>query len=271
MTRNRSLAGDDRSVSEVVGYVLVISLVITTVGVVSVSGVSVLQDAREAEQIENAKRAFDLLADNMGDIYREGAPSRSTEIQLGSAQLVAQETTRFNVSWYNGSDRERASPLYTNSVIYRGGGDRRLVYDSGAVFSLSGPNGSGAVLREPPFVTTTDRVLLTFPQVRSQGTTAVSGSTALVRATTQPQDRRLLERNTTYDDIWVNVTSTHWRAWQTALSSRQQVACPITDPGNSTVHCQLLPTGDPDDPSIPGGSPDVFSLAKTKISVSLTR
>jgi len=56
---------DRRAVSDVVGYVLVFSLVSLTVGVVSVAGVGALQDARDVEQANNAERAFDVLGDNV--------------------------------------------------------------------------------------------------------------------------------------------------------------------------------------------------------------
>lgn len=258
MTPDRSLPGHDRGVSEVVGYVLVISLVITTVGVVSVSGIGVLQDAREAEQIENAKRAFDLLADNMEDVYREGAPSRSTEIQLGSAQLVAQQETTLNVSWLNSTGDQVFRQFSTTSITYRGGGDQRLVYDSGAVFRLSQPDGAGTVLREPPFVVTGERAVVAVPRLRTAGTTAVSGSTALIRANRASQTvyTRTAQNN---DRIWVNVTSPHWRAWQTTFDSRGNVDCTETNATSNFVGCELTV------------DPGIFYLTETQVNVALTR
>ncbi|MFT4882055.1 MAG: hypothetical protein ACI9HI_002075, partial [Salinirussus sp.] len=233
MSRNRSPVSDDRGVSEVVGYVLIISLVITTVGVVSVSGVSVLQDAREAEQVENAKRAFDLLADNVEDIYREGAPSRSTEVQLGSAQLVAERTTTINVSWTNSTGFRQFQPLEIRSVTYEGGGNDRLIYDAGAVFRLSRPDGEGAVLREPPLVVTPARTVIATPQTVGRGTSAISGSTALIR--TEILSSSVLARGTQYANITMNVTSPHWRAWRKALDERQNIDCGSGDPAAERV------------------------------------
>jgi len=258
MTPDRSLAGDDRGVSEVVGYVLVISLVITTVGVISVSGIGVLQDAREAEQIENAKRAFDLLADNMEDVYREGAPSRSTEIQLGSAQLVAQQTTTLNVSYLNSTNDRVFRQLQLSSITYRGDSNQRLVYDGGAVFRFSEPDSTGVVLRQPPFVVTDDRAVFSVPRPTTGATTAVSGSTALVRAT-QTSQRTLVRSAQNNDNIWVNITSPHWRAWQTSLDNRQNIACDPPNSGGNTLRCELTV------------EPAVFYLAETQIRVSLTR
>lgn len=259
MTRNRSFVGDNRSVSEVVGYVLVISLVITTIGVVSVSGVSVLQDAREAEQIENAQRAFDLLGGNIKDIHQEGAPSRSTEIQLGSAQLVAQETTTLNVSWVNSTGARLNRSFSLTSVTYSGDSDQRLIYDGGAVFRVYDPNTNGTVLRRPPFVISDERTVLAIPVITADSTSAVSGSTALIR--TERVGDTVLERDTQYSDIRVNITSPHWRAWRTSLDEYSNVDCTDSDPGASTVSCELLN----------GASPDVFHLTETRIRIALTR
>jgi hypothetical protein len=259
MTLDRSLASDDRGVSEVIGYVLVVSLVITTVGVVSVSGIGVLQDAREAERIENAKRAFDLLADNMEDIYREGAPSRSTEIQLGSAQLVAQQTTDINVSWVNSSGVRLNRSFSLSSVTYRGSSERRLVYDGGAVFRFSNPDSNGTVLRRPPFVINKNRVVLAVPVITTDSTSAVVGSTALIR--TGWEGETVLERDTQYSNIRINVTSPYWRAWRTSLEEYRNVDCIDSDAGSERISCVLLNNN----------SPEIFFLTETRIRLDLTR
>lgn len=251
-------APDDRGVSEVIGYVLVVSLVISTVGIVSVSGLSVLQDARQAEQIENAQRAFDLLADNVEDIYREGAPSRSTEIQLGDAQVIARETTYLNVTWRNSTGADQFRNTTFTSITYRGDGDQRLVYDGGAVFRLSSPDGAGVAVRDPPFVVRDEQVVLPLVRPVSSATTSVSGSTALIR--TGRLSQSTLTRGTQYSDIWINVTAPHWRAWQDALDDRSNVDCTAV-PSDNRVDCEL----------IGGNSPDVFSLTETLIRVDLTR
>ena len=68
----------DRGVSEVLGYALVFSLVIVTVSIISVSGLSGYQNAQSFERQSNAEKAYDVMHNNIEDIYYKGAPSRAT-------------------------------------------------------------------------------------------------------------------------------------------------------------------------------------------------
>jgi len=54
----RSLSTDDRGVTELVSYVLIFSLVIATIGTVTVLGMSTLMDRQQAEQLNNVERSF---------------------------------------------------------------------------------------------------------------------------------------------------------------------------------------------------------------------
>ncbi|MFC7136780.1 hypothetical protein ACFQRB_10335 [Halobaculum litoreum] len=71
-----------RAQSDAIGFVLVFSLIVLTVGTVYAAGYPALQDLRSDEQLENMERAFEVLDDNVDDMAREGAPSRATEIKL---------------------------------------------------------------------------------------------------------------------------------------------------------------------------------------------
>ena len=94
---------DHRGASETIGFVLVFSLIVLTVGVVLTVGYTGLQDARDAERVNNAERAFDVLADNIEDITDRGAPSRGTEIRLAEAAIGPGAPTHINISGFNTS------------------------------------------------------------------------------------------------------------------------------------------------------------------------
>ena len=55
----------DRAVSDVLGYVLIFSLITSSVGVVYVAGYGSLDSLRNAERFNNAERAFDVLDSNL--------------------------------------------------------------------------------------------------------------------------------------------------------------------------------------------------------------
>ncbi len=93
----RPSARTDRAVSETISFVLVFSLIVASVGAVYAIGVSELEATRDAERIENAQRAFDVLADNVDDVL-EGAPSRGTEVKLAEATLRSADDASMNVT-----------------------------------------------------------------------------------------------------------------------------------------------------------------------------
>ncbi|MFW5917346.1 MAG: DUF7289 family protein [Halorubrum sp.] len=176
---------DDRGVSNVVGYVLVFSLVTVTIGTVFAVGITGVEDRREAERIANVERAFDVFDDNLRDIQRYDDPGRSTEIRLSGGTLSVEETTRFEL--YNGSDglvleREHRSLTYRN-------GDTVIAYETGAWFRSDG--GGAAMRSEPRFVAADDRTTVPLvllirdgdSRVDDDGTVQVATSS---RSTTGP-------------------------------------------------------------------------------------
>jgi len=164
-----------RAVSQVVSFVLVFSLVATTVGIVSVIGFDGLSDRRDAERVENAERAFDVLADNVEDVYAEGAPSRATEVKLDDAELHTGQLTSVKVDFPD----HRLGPFDTTLrpiVFEPHGRDSRIVYEAGAVLRVD--DGNAVMLREPPLQFGRDRSVL--PIIATSGNDAVGGSTTVL-------------------------------------------------------------------------------------------
>ena len=192
----------DRAVSEVVSYVLVFALVVSAVGIVSVSGLSALQDTRNDEQMDNAERAFDVLADNLADIHRRDAPSRATEISLGEAKMATGDnvTMRVNVTDTSGTWRSKGWKI--RPLVYTGDEGRKLVYEAGAVFRTS--NGGGIRITDPPFVVSEDRVLISVVGLNRPDRQALSGSTVLIRGNNR--GTTLAYNNTANDVSSLNVS-----------------------------------------------------------------
>ncbi|GAB7008501.1 DUF7289 family protein [Halorubrum trueperi] len=173
-----ALGDDDRGVSNVVGYVLVFSLVTVTIGTVFAVGITGVEDRREAERVANVERAFDVLDDNLRDVQRYDDPSRSTELRLSGGTLSLAETTRFEL--YNGSgglvlEREYRSLTYRN-------GDTTIAYETGAWFRSDG--GAAVMRSEPRFVAADNRTTIPLvllirdgdPRVDGDGTVQVAAS-----------------------------------------------------------------------------------------------
>ncbi len=183
----------DRAVSDVLGYVLIFSLIIATVGVVTSIGFGTLDDRQDAERINNVERAFDVFATNVEDVYREGAPSRATEIRLAGGTIRYGEPVTVTVR--NATDTSINSTMELTPLVYAEG-DTEVVYAGGAI--IRGESAGSAMLREPPFVLEVDRSMFPFvrttrgasrPDVSRDGTVRIESRRTDVNETTHPDLR----------------------------------------------------------------------------------
>ncbi|WP_144902314.1 DUF7289 family protein [Halobellus captivus] len=209
----------DRAVSETVSFVLVFALVIASVGTVYAVGVSELEETRDAERVENAERAFDVLADNLGDVI-EGAPSRGTEVKLADSTVRTADDASMNVTVDPEGAAAESWEFSLRPLVYEAatGGEVRL--SSGAVLRDS-PRGEASVVRGPPLIVDGvdggsggdgSRVRLTLLKQEHVGTAAVGGSQT-VRIRTEGSRPRLFYDADGGHDLTVNVTTPHTDAW----------------------------------------------------------
>lgn len=227
---------DRRAVSDVVGYVLVFALLTATIGSVFAFGLVGLDDRQEVEQVNNVERAFDVLADNLRDVYRTEAPSRATEIKLGGGALSYGDRTEIVVERGGENVTIRSDP-----IVYRMG-DRQVVYESGAVFRTD--RGSSGMIRDPPFVFAEDRTMLFLVENRwTGGSSSVAGDrTLLIRGRTLPDDRDGTSPATFDDgseDVTITVNSTRadgWARYFERVDDRHDLDGTVdADPENDTV------------------------------------
>lgn len=237
---------DNRAVSESIGFALTFSLVAATVAIVSISGFATLQDARNAEQMNNAERAFDVLDENMADIYTQGAPSRATEISLERAQLLSGDAVFINVSL--DPTNAASSPSFEGNyryrpLVYRSKADDRIVYSAGSIFRLP-KEGGGVVIKEAPFVfNETTGTIITVPRTTTDGAQTIGGSTILVRANNEGREVDASDQFGTYSDIWVNVSTTERRAdlWEEQLDDKDLTDCFQPEDGRVACHITTAP------------------------------
>ncbi|WP_435093670.1 DUF7289 family protein [Halorubrum sp. N11] len=170
------LADDDRGVSDVVGYILVFSLITISIGTVFAVGITGVEDRQEAERVANVERAFDVLDDNLRDVQRYGDPNRATEIRLAGGSLSIEGKTRFALANTSNSSDVANGTLAewtSRSVAYREG-ETTVAYEAGAL--VRGDGGGSVMLSEPRFVAAGGRTTLPIVAlVRGDGDERVAG------------------------------------------------------------------------------------------------
>ncbi|AZH24988.1 DUF7289 family protein [Haloplanus aerogenes] len=236
---------DDRAVSDVLSFILVFSLITASVGIVTVVGLGSLQDARNAERIDNGERAFEVLADNHRDIAHGGAPSRATEIKLAETTLTLADPSDSNVTL---SDGTAVGSTESRSVTFGTAGDgsalsRGVVYELGAVFRVD--RGGAAMRRAPPFQFDENRTVLHYVTLESRTgqIQRQSGSTTVlvrsVRGTTT-----LISHTEPTNEVTITVETEPRRAeawkryFETQLEGMAGSGCDSLD-GSGTVSCSF--------------------------------
>lgn len=242
---------NDRAFSEVLGYILVFALVLTSIGFITVSGVSSLEDIREAEQASNAERAFDVVHDNMAAIYERNSPSRAIEIDLTKAQLFYTANSSIEIKvGAEQFDRE------FRPIVLRPSDGTRIVYEGGAV--IRDQDDGGVMLEEPPLLFSTERVhapiiMTTTPAIESAG-----GTTVLLRGKSTAREVLLADTQGNYagDTITVTISSPRYEIWERYFEEETGLSGCSTDDATDTVECSMT-------------APDTVYVTLQQIEVSI--
>lgn len=223
--------GRGRAVSDLMGFAVVFGIVVLSITLVYTFGLASLTELQRGAAMDNTERAFDILADNIADIHTNGAPGRSTELQLASGQLTVRGEVSMTVT---NETRNLHAVLFAVPIRYTSG-ETGYYYAGGAVIRTH--RDAAVMVRDPPFRFSDDRLVISFVETVGAGdTTSVGGGSVRVRA------RRVgvpAVRADHEGPITVNLTvrSPRHEAW-TAYFRQQGCLSVREDPSNATVVCR---------------------------------
>jgi hypothetical protein len=214
--------GRDRAVSETIGFVVTFSMIVLMVGLVYTAGTSALGEFQQAEQTDNAEYAMEALAETLGTLER-GDPARASELRVGGGSFGVTNGTTLDVSVAG------ASP-YSRSFQVRGLSYRRdettVAFASGAVIRTD--RGNAVMLRDPSFICTPDRAIVSVVTLRNVGNSTRIGTSGSVVVEARTVNRTLMfpvDASTAASDATaVTVTPSGARAdgWEQYFSSAPQ-------------------------------------------------
>lgn len=247
MTARGPLSADQRGVSETLGYILVFSIIITTITTASVFGFSGLEDRQAAEQVTNVERAFDVMTDNFADIGRYEDPSRATEIRLADGTLSVSDPITVSVGrWDTASDSfvtDQMVNVTAQPLVFQSDSGS-VIYEGGVVFRA---DGAASIARSPlPFVVSGETALVPVIATQGSSTTGVGGEqTVLVVGEHRPNTRTLDNRTVDAggDQLRVRIESPRATGWEQAFRDEgyQNVSYDAT---NGTVSAELAVEAD---------------------------
>lgn len=129
-----------RAVSDVVGFILVFSIVLTGVGLVSVNGFNALSEYTDQQQVRNAERGMQAASSTLDNLHRNGDTYRQFDISLGGGNVGYNRTVislsgNFSLSGLPETD------IQVNALeqqFDRSGEEVTLAYEAGGLFRSPG-------------------------------------------------------------------------------------------------------------------------------------
>lgn len=182
-----------RGQSEIIGFVIVFSAILSATLVVGVFGLNALEDVRESTVSNNGEVAMKALGSDLESIYYGSAESRSTELTLDSASLYVGDPTRVEVSVIS---TDTPSPTVTEDwkwklqpLVYRSEG--ASVYYENSLVVRQQREGSVAV-SDPLFRFDDDRAVIPIVRTNATANASVSGGTHRIDAFENGTESRTL-------------------------------------------------------------------------------
>jgi hypothetical protein len=264
-TNGGGFGADRRGVSEVLGYILVFSLVIATITTTMVFGFGGLEDRQAEEQVTNIERAFDVLADNIDDMQRYEDPSRATEIRLAGGTLSLGQEVTMTVGRGSGGtiDPSAQTNVTLRPLVYESEGGT-VVYEAGMVFRAD--EASSLARTETPFVVDDARAVVpTIVTVSGGDAVGVSSDqTVLVETERNPRTQTVAQRTIEANggELWLAIETPRADGWARQLEAEGFEDVSHTD---DRVTARLAV----DDGGLT--EPDRATLTVTPVSVTLRR
>lgn len=218
--KSTKLLSSEDAVSEVVDFVTILGLLVLSIGIIGVAGYPIVQNAQEANHIENTKQSFVVLANNVNKVVIGQAPSQSIELKMygGSLSVTGSSSINITAVRYNSS----ASPPGNENItlvdrpmrsIESTVGDTSIAYEGTGVWAKY-PNGN-TILVSKPLITNQSNVLV-IPIVTIGGISSTGGS-GMSRVTVKGVPSVTFYKNVS--NIIVTVNSTYFDGWKNYVNS----------------------------------------------------
>lgn len=174
-----SAATADRGLSDVVGFVLMFGIILTSVGLVATFGLTELEDFDQNQQLDNAERTFELVARSLDELEESQATVRTDAIDLSGGTVTVSPSSSVTVNVTDsdtGTTTTESFPL--NSLTYETG-NTLIGYENGATYRLRKQSDGGIINHDPGYVCSDGTAVLSFVTVESEENRQISGSGTL--------------------------------------------------------------------------------------------
>lgn len=167
------------AVSEVVGYMLLLGIIVTSVGLVSVLAIPIIEDAKENAYLKNMEQGFTVMDSKISLVALGKSPTQLVQMycQKGDITVYNQTSSRMTVSFTNKTGT--SFELYNESIgsIQYQLGENKIAYEGGGVFRKYPGEGDPVTITPPEFHYNGET--LTLPIIKVEGNQSTGGNGVL--------------------------------------------------------------------------------------------
>ena len=200
-----------RGVSEVVGYLLVFSIVVTIVSVIYASGMPMVERTKENSVLQSMETVFITLQSNIKKVALAQSPVRTMKLNLIKGSISANKIA--GTITVNGQTIQFGNIEYTL-------GARKMIYENGAVIE-STPGGS-IIVSDPPifFTNDSDNAHVFISVINASGTFSAGGGIAEMQIGPYnvSRDTHVYYNSFPVTSLNISVTSQYQDAWDRYLN-----------------------------------------------------
>jgi len=226
----KNLTISETAVSEALGFILTLGILLIASGMVYFGGISILQNSMDASHFQEMEESFLLLSQNMNEVAYERAPIRTTELKIFQGSMSIQHDSHMMVV-VNGT---LVGTYPMGSVEYYLD-DQVIAYENGGIWIKYKNNDT--IMRSKPNINHAN--ITTIPIVELLGADSKGGQgTVRIRASHCDFSSIYFYNSTGYDTT-VIITSNYYKGWESYLKDDVGAKDIVVDHSNRTVSANL--------------------------------
>lgn len=206
----------DKGVSEVVGYLLVFSIVVTIVSVVYAAGMPVVEKTKDTSAVQSMETVFLTLQSNMKKVALAQSPVRTMKLNLIKGSVSANETAGDITVTVGGNDQT----IQFGNIEYTLG-TRKIVYENGAV--IESTSGGSIIASDPPIFFTNDsgNAQVFISVINVSGTFSAGGGVAEMKMGpyNATRDTYVYNSSSPVNSVNISIESSYAHAWSLFLNN----------------------------------------------------
>lgn len=225
----KNLTRSEMAVSEALGFILTLGILLIASGIVYLGGLPILQDAKDASNFQEMEESFMLLGKNMNEVAYERAPIRTTELKIvqGSMSIRHDSYMQLVVN-------DTSYTYYMGSLEYYLD-DQVIAYENGGMWTKY--KNDDTIIRSKPNINHAN--ITTIPIVELLGTYSKGGEgTVRIRASHSDSSTIHFINSTGYNATII-ITSNYYKGWKSYLEDDVGANDIVVDDSNRTVTANL--------------------------------